>query len=146
MLEQKIEQDFIEAYKAKNEVVTKVLRLIKTAIKNERVARMKELADDEILTILVKQAKQRKDSIAQFSSAGRDDLVAIEEAELAVLEHYLPQPITGTELQDLVKEIIASLQTTSIKDTGKIIQQLNKKYPGAIDGAELSACIKLLLQ
>lgn len=146
MLEEKIERDFIEAYKAKDEVVIRVLRLVKTAIKNERVARMKDLTDDEVLAILVKQAKQRKDSIVQFSSAKREDLVATEEAELTVLQRYLPQPITGAELQDLVKETIALLQATSVKDTGKIIQYLNKEHPAAIDGAELSDCIRSLLQ
>ncbi len=143
----KIESDYITAYKAKDSVRLTVLRLLKTAVKNLQVERSRaELSEGDILDVVAKQCKQRQDSIEQFRSAGRDDLANKEAAELAVLESYLPERITGDALGALVREIIASVGASGPRDMGKVMQALTAGHKGSYDGREASELVRIRLQ
>ena len=146
MIVQQIEQDFISAYKQKDEVRVRVLRLVKTAIKNLQVDLKRVPSEEEVLSLLHKQLKQRKDSIEQFILANREDLAKKEEEELEILKAYLPKPITGHELLLLVKQTIENLQVTSKKEFGKVIGAITKEYKGRVDGKEVHTVVQDLLQ
>ncbi len=141
-LAKQIESDYIAAYKAKEQVKLGVLRHLKTAAKNLQVELMRELTDDDIFTVIMKQAKQRHDSIEQFTSAGRADLAAVEAAELEVLKEYLPQPLTDDELAALVDKLIAETGAAGMKDMGKVMNPIMTDYKGRVDGKKLSALVR----
>ncbi|CAK7014237.1 MAG: putative protein YqeY [Desulfovibrio sp.] len=145
-LAEKIEADYITAYKAKEAVRLSVLRLLKTAMKNLLVERMqKPLEDGDILDLISKQCKQRQDSIEQYSNAGRADLAAKEEEELVILKEYMPEQISGDALVALIKDLITETGASNAREMGKVMQALTAKYKGQYDGKEASALVRELL-
>ncbi len=140
-----IEKDFITAYKAKEEVVVSVLRMLKTAVKNKEVEVQAALTDEQVLAIVSTYVKRCRDSIEQFRAADRQDLAAQEEAELPVLMRYMPKQITGQELEDLVKETIAAARATGMQDMGRVMGIISKKYKGQMDGKALSETVRRYL-
>ena len=106
-LSTQIEQDYIAAYKAKDSLRLGVLRLLKTAAKNLQVELMRPITDEELAAVIQKQAKQRQDSIEQYSAANRPDLAAREADELAILKGYLPEPLSAAELDAAVEAAVA---------------------------------------
>ena len=144
---QTIEVDYIAAYKSKDAIRLSVLRLLKTALKNLQVERSREpISDADALDVVVKQVKQRRDSIDQFRAAGREDLASKEEAEMVVLESYLPEQIAGEKLITLVTSLIAEVGAAGPKDMGKVMQALTARYKGSYDGKEASETVKTALQ
>ena len=105
-LQDQIDNDLKQALKGQKELELSVLRMVKTALKNAEIATKKTLTDDEALKVLSSQAKQRKDSIDQFQKAGRDDLVKKEEAELGIIQAYLPEQMSEEDIRKIVKEKI----------------------------------------
>ncbi len=144
-LAKQIESDYIAAYKAKDQVRLGVLRHLKTAAKNLQVELLRELTDDDMFTVIMKQAKQRQDSIEQFTSAGREDLAAIERGELEVLKAYLPQPLSEEELAAIVDKTIAETGASGAKDMGKVMNPIMAGYKGRVDGKVLSALVRARL-
>ncbi|MDR2574041.1 MAG: GatB/YqeY domain-containing protein [Desulfovibrio sp.] len=147
-LTEKIEKDYISAYKAKDAVRLAVLRLLKTAVKHRLVALCRpggSLSDDELLDVFVKEAKQRQDSIEQYGAAGREDLADRERAELAVLHEYLPKPLTPEEIAVLVETAIKELSACSAKDMGKVISAVMAGRKGCVDGKILAETVKARL-
>ena len=146
---EQIEKDYILAYKAKDSVRLTVLRLLKTAVKN-RLVELKRpggsLADEEMLDIIIKEGKQRQDSIDQFTAAGRTDLADKEAAELVILKEYLPKPLSAEELAALIDATVAEVGATSPKDMGKVISAIMAGYKGRVDGKALSEAVKKRLQ
>jgi uncharacterized protein YqeY len=143
-LTDQINQDLKEAMKAKQEQVVGALRGIKSAIllaKTEKGA-SDELSEDTELKILQKLAKQRKESIEIFEKEGRTDLADVEKQELAVIERYLPKPISIEELQKIVIDSIAESGATGIKEMGKVMAIVQKKVTGRADGKVISDLIK----
>jgi uncharacterized protein YqeY len=141
-LQQSIEKDFVQAYKAKDDVRVAVLRMLKTAIKNKHVELGRPLEDDEILDVVGKQAKQRRESIEQYEKATRPDLVDREKAELAVLESYLPAALSEQELAAAVDEAIAETGAASMKEMGKVMSSLMEKYKGRVDGKQAQNLVR----
>lgn len=141
-LTKQIESDYIAAYKAKDQVRLGVLRHLKTAAKNLQVELMRELSDDDMFTVVMKQAKQRQDSIEQFNAASRPDLAAIEAAELEVLKAYLPQQLSDDELVALVDRLIAETGASGMKDMGKVMNPIMADYKGRVDGKKLSTLVR----
>ena len=141
----RIEQDYIAAYKAKDALRLGVLRLLKTAAKNLQVELMRPVTDEELATVIQKQAKQRQDSIEQYTSAGRQDLADKEAAELAVIQSYLPKPLTEEELTALIDATIAEVGATSPREMGKVISAIMATHKGRVDGKALSAAVKARL-
>ena len=146
---EQIEKDYILAYKAKDSVRLTVLRLLKTAVKNRLVDMRRpggSLTDEEMLDVIVKEGKQRQDSIEQYTAAQRPDLADKEAAELVVLKEYLPKALGQEELQALIESTVAELGATSPKDLGRVISAIMAGHKGQVDGKVLSEAVKKRLQ
>ena len=143
---ERIEKDYLDAYKAKDKVRLGTLRLLKTAAKNLQVELMRPLTDADYMDVLLKQAKQRPDSIEQYAAANRSDLAEQEAAELAVLREYLPQPLTEEELLDVVEKTVKPLLGEGMKAMGKAIQAIMAEYRGRVDGKAVSDAVKVRFQ
>ncbi len=137
-LTERIEKDYLAAYKARDEVRLSVLRMLKTAAKNRQVELLRPLDDDDLVELLSRQAKQRRESIEQFGRAGRDDLRNKEERELEVLLEYLPAPLTEEELARLVDQAILELGAQGLKDMGRVVSAILAKHKGRADGKRVS--------
>ena len=144
-LSARLEQDYITAYKAKDAVRLGVLRLLKTALKNFQVQHLRAPEDGDVFDLIAKQCKQRKESIDQFSAAGRTDLADKERAELEVLRGYMPEPLEGEALTAAVREAVAESGAAGPKDMGKVMQILTAKYKGRYDGKAASETVKSVL-
>lgn len=141
-LAERIEKDFIAAYKAKEQQRLDTLRMLKTAAKNLQVETGKPLDDGQWLDIVAKQVKQRQDSIEQFSKAGRQDLADREAVELDILEAYLPPKLGEEELLRAIDEAVTASGAAGVKDMGKVMQTLMAKYKGQLDGKAASELVK----
>jgi len=141
----RIESDYLAAMRARNELVVSVLRMLKAAAKLRQVELLRPLTDDELLDVLAKQAKQRRESIEQFAKANRADLVEKEERELEVLAAYLPAPLTDVELGDAVAAAVAELDAHGMKDMGRVVQAVLAAHKGRVDGKRVSGAVKARL-
>jgi len=137
--------DMKSAMKAGERDRLKVVRLMLAAIKQVEVDTRNELDDTGVLVVLDKMVKQRRDSVEQFNKGGRADLVAIEEAEIEVLETYLPAKMDDTELDALIDEAIAATGAESIRDMGKVMGAIKGKAAGRADMGAVGAKVKARL-
>ncbi len=147
-LEKQIEKDYLTAYKAKDTVRVSVLRLLKTSLKRRLVDTSRpggELSDEETMDIIIKEAKQRRDSITEYNKASRPDLAEKEEAELHILEDYLPKALSDEELAAAIEEMAAKVGAKAPSDMGKVMGPLMKELKGRVDGGRLSAAVKARL-
>lgn len=144
-LSERIEKDYVAAFKAKKTDEVAVLRMLKAAVKNKQVELRRELADNEILDVVAKQVKQRQESIDQFRAAGRIDLVEIEEREHLILRTYLPAALSSTELEEVVVSTIQTLGASGMKDMGRVMSAIMGEHAGRVDGKELSALVRVKL-
>ena len=119
-----------------------VVRLMLAAIKQIEVDERIELDDTRILAVLDKMAKQRRESISHYSDAGRDDLVAVEQAEIEIIQEYLPEALSEAEINDLVEQSIAATGAATIKDMGKLMGVLKPQLQGRADMGKVSQLIK----
>lgn len=140
-----IEQDFVTAYKAKEQLRVAVLRMLKTAIKNRHVELMRELSDDEILDVIIKQVKQRQEAEEQFRAANRAELADKESAEADILRSYLPAQISREELAALVDRIVIDLGASGLKDMGRVMKAIMDNHKGRVDGKAVSELVKARL-
>ena len=141
-LKERITEDMKTAMRAGEKDRLATIRLVLAAVKQIEVDERITLDDARMLTVLEKLAKQRKESIAQFESGGRADLVAKEAAELAVIQSYLPAQLSEAELDALIAEAIASTGAATIKDMGKVMGVVKSKAAGRADMAAVGARIK----
>ena len=149
-LREKINQEFNAALKNKNKTLISTLRLILAAIKERDIAnrtggKKEEVKDQEIIKVLQKMKKQRQDSADLYKKGGRQELLNIEEDEIKIIETFLPKQLSEEETKKICKEIIESLGASSIKDMGKIMGALKKKYSDSIDFSKANIIIKGLL-
>ena len=133
------------AMKAKDTHTRDALRLLDAAFKQIEVDERRELSDENVIQIIQKQVKQRRDAMTQYKDAGRDDLYEIEASEVAIYEKYLPQQLSDEELQTALKEIIVQLNASSMKDMGKVMGASSKKLAGIADGKRINEEVKKLL-
>jgi uncharacterized protein YqeY len=141
----RITDDMKSAMRAKETARLGTIRLLLAAIKQKEVDERAELDDAAISGIVEKLIKQRKDSISQFQAAGRDDLVSAEQAELAVLQAYLPEQLSAAEVEAAVVAAIVESGATSAKDMGKVMGLLKPRLAGRADMGQVSALIKARL-
>lgn len=135
--------DMKDAMRSKDKETLNVIRMVKASLQNESIKLSKnELSEDEELTILSRELKQRKDSLQEFSSAGRDDLVGKINNEIAILEKYMPEQLSDDELQSIVQKTIQDTGATSIKDMGKVMGALMPKVKGKADGSRVNHLVK----
>ncbi len=141
-LKTRISEDMKSAMRAKETARLGALRLLLAAVKQKEVDERTELDDAAISAIVEKLIKQRKDSISQFQAAGRHDLVAAEQAELSVLQGYLPEQLSAAEVEAAVSAAIAESGATTARDMGKVMALLKPRLAGRADMAQVSSLIK----
>ena len=144
-LKQQLTDDMKAAMRAGAKDRLAVIRLMLAAIKQREVDERIELDDTQVLATLEKMLKQRRDSISQFDAAGRTDLSAIERAEMAVIETYLPTKLDAAEIDALVEQAMAETGASSPRDMGKVVAAVKQKAAGRADMAQVSARIKARL-
>jgi uncharacterized protein YqeY len=146
-LKQKISDDTKEAMKAKDMEKVNILRFLTSAVKNKEIeVRPNALTDDDVISVIKKSAKQRQDSIEQFSAAGRNDLADKEKKELSIIETYLPQQMSEEQIAAVVSEAIKESGATSAKEMGAVMKIVIAKTQGAADNKLVSALVKKQLQ
>lgn len=141
-LKEKIEKDFIEAYKSKNEEKTSVLRMAKSAIKNKEIEMGENLSDSDIESLIAKEIKQRRDSIEEYKKGNRPELAEKEEKEISILSPYLPKQMSKEEVARIVEDSITKLNASNIQDMGKVMGMVMPEVKGKADGSIVSELVK----
>ena len=144
-LKDQLTDDMKAAMKGGDKDRLRVIRLVLADIKRVEVDTRKELDDPALLAIVEKAVKQRRDSVEQFTKGGRDDLAAIERAEIDVLETYLPEQLSAGEIDELVDEIVVATGAESIRDMGKVMAAIKERAAGKADMGTVSARVKARL-
>jgi len=144
-LKAQISEDMKNAMRAKEAERLGTIRLLQAAIKQREVDERVELADADVVSVVEKMLKQRKDSIAAYEKANREDLAAVEKAEVAILQAYLPEQLSDEEVQALLDKAIADTGANSMKDMGKVMGIIKPQVAGKADMGKISGLIKAKL-
>jgi len=144
-LKERIKNDIKEAMRAKDTARRDTLRYLSAAIKQVEVDERRELNDSDVEKILMKYAKQREDAIAQFKEGGREDLVAKDQAELDLVNSYLPEPMSDEELETLLRQIVERTGASSMKDMGRVMKEAREAAGSRADGGRISQMVKKIL-
>ena len=149
-LREKINEQFNTALKSKDKTSVSTFRLILAAIKERDIAnrsggKKEEIKDPEIIKVLRKMRKQRQESADLYKKGGRQELFEVEEAEIRIIDTFLPKQLSEEETKKICKEIIETVGASSIKDIGKIMEQLKQKYYDSVDFSKVNTIIKGLL-
>lgn len=140
---ERLNEDMKSAMKNKEKERLSVIRMIKSSLQNEAIKLGKsQLSDDEEMTVLSREVKQRKESLQEFKKAGRQDLVEKTEKELAVVSQYLPQQLSEDELRQIIRQTISEVQATSRKDMGKVMAAVMPKVKGRADGSLVNQIVQ----
>jgi uncharacterized protein YqeY len=142
VLKQQLKDDMKAAMKSGEKARLGVIRLINAAIKQREVDERIELDDAQVLAVLDKMVKQRRDSVEQYSKAGRDDLASVETAEIEIIQTYLPEALSEAEIGALIDQAIAETGAAGMKDMGKVMGILKPKVQGRADVGAVSAAVK----
>ncbi len=141
-LKSRIQEDVKNAMRAQQREQLAVLRLVTAAIKQKEVDERVDLGDEQVLAVLDKMAKQRRESLEQYQKAGRDDLAAQEQFELDLIQTYLPEPLSEEELASLIQSTIAETGASSIRDMGSVMNALRGQVQGRADMKAVSQAVK----
>ncbi|EGS0795286.1 GatB/YqeY domain-containing protein [Campylobacter coli] len=144
-LKEQILNDIKEAMKQKDDFKRDTLRTLNAAFKQVEVDERIELDDERILKIITSEIKKRKDAIELYSKGGREDLAQKEQEEITLFESYLPQQLSDEELQMALKELIANLGVSSLKDQGLVMKEAKAKFGARVDGKRLNVTLRELL-
>ena len=144
-LKDQIKSDVKDAMRAKEVVKRDTLRNIQAGIKQIEVDERRDVTDADIEAIMMKYLKQREDAKTQFADAGRDDLVEKEDAEIAIIQAYLPEPMDDTELETVLKDVITTVGAESMKDMGKVMGAAKATIGSRADGGRINVMVKKLL-
>lgn len=144
-LKAQIQSDMKDAMRAKEKERLSVIRMLLAAIQSREIEERGELSDQDVLAVVEKLVKQRKDSASQFADAGRADREAAELAEAEMLQGYLPEQLSADEVAALVDEVVAATGASGMQDMGKVMGQLKAKAQGRADMGQLSALVKAKL-
>ncbi|THE11309.1 GatB/YqeY domain-containing protein [Enterococcus hirae] len=142
----RLNDDMKTAMKAKDKESLQVIRMIKSSIQNEQIKVGHDLTEEEELTVLSREMKQRRDSLHEFEEAGRDDLAEKVKSEIAIVEKYMPEQLSDDEIRQLVQEAIAQTGASSVKEFGKVMGVIMPKVKGKADGNQVNAIVKESLQ
>lgn len=147
-LEERLDADLKEAMRSGDNTRKLAIRAVKTAVMEARVSGKEQhaLSEEEVLKIIQKQVKQRRDSIAEFAKGGRTDLIETEEAEIKVLEAYLPKMMDEAEVRVRVRAVIAELGVTDLKGLGPVMKRLSAELRGQADGQMINRVVREELQ
>lgn len=142
----RFDDDLKAALKASESARVSILRMVKAALKNKQIEKGRELTDDEIVSVLSHMVKQGRESIEQFTKAGRTDLVLKEEREVAILQAYLPQQLSHEELDGIILDAIKESSARTPQDMGKVMRILMPRIKGVADGKYVNQRVKELLE
>ena len=146
MLEEKINKDYCESMKARDQLRSSTLNFLRAQLKNIHIDKKHdELPDLDVIAVIKKQIKQRQESIEQYTQGGRQDLADKEAAELTLLKAYLPQEMSEEELKKIIEGVIKETQASSIKDMGKVMKAVAEKVSGRADNKVVSELVKRAL-
>lgn len=141
-IKDKLMEDLKYSMKNKDTVRKNTVTMVRAAIKQKEIDEKIELTDEDILDIISKQVKQRKDSIEEFAKGGREDLVELTKKEIDVLMEYLPKQLTEEEIEPIVKEAIEEVKAESMKDMGKVMNAVLPKVKGRADGSVVNKIVR----
>ncbi|NKI33923.1 GatB/YqeY domain-containing protein [Wenzhouxiangella sp. XN79A] len=144
-LKQQVMEQVKQAMKAGEKDRLKVLRMLTAAIKQREVDERVELDDDQVLAVIEKMVKQRRESIGQYTAGGREDLAAVEQAEIDVLADFLPEPLSDAEIDALIDRAVADTGASAMADMGKVMGQLKGPMQGRADMKQVSAKVRARL-
>ena len=145
-IQARMQEDIKQAMRARDVLRRSVLRYLRSEIHNAEIAQQKELDDEGVLTVLSRQAQQRRDSIEAYEGANRQDLVEREKGELAIILEYLPQQLTRAEIDSLVEQAIAETGASGPADMGKVMGRLMPQVRGRAEGRDVSAAASAALR
>ena len=141
-MQDQIQEDLKQAQLGRDEVKVSTLRLLLSEIKNDEIAKGRQLSDEDILIVVQREAKKRKEAAEGFRKGSREDAATAEEAELQILEAYLPAQLSNEELTEMIDQAITEIGATQISDMGKVIGQVMSKAAGRVDGGRVSSLVK----
>jgi uncharacterized protein YqeY len=141
----KLQEEMVAAAKSKDKLRLSVIRLMKTALHNKEISLMRPLQEAEVLQVISSMIKQRRDSIEQFAKGGRTDLVEKEEAEMKILQEFMPAQMSEEEIDQLIRKTIEEAGAVSVKDMGKVMKILMPKIAGQADGKAVGEKVKAFL-
>lgn len=141
-LYERIESAMRDAMRARDEQRTLTLRSAMAAAHNQKIAKSRDLTDEEVVEVLTRQVKQRRESIAMFRDAGREERAAAEEAEAAILAEFLPQQLSEDEIVELVRAAIAETGASTPADLGRVMGAVSPRTKGRADGAVVSGIVR----
>lgn len=149
-LKQQLQKDFIEAFKAKDEIKSSTLKMLQSEIKNAEILQKGkggagDLGDEEVMQVISKEARKRKESADIFEKEGRVEMAEKEKKELAVLSAYLPEQLSEEEIRKMVKEAIEQTGAANIKDMGKVMAAVNAQAKGRAEGGTVSGIVREML-
>ena len=145
MLKEKLLNDMKESMKNKDTIRKNVIQMIRASILQIEKDNQKEVNDEEIIQIIAKEAKKRKDSLAEYEKSGREDLITEIKEEIKIIEEYLPAQLSIEEIEKIVSEIISNLGATSMKDMGPVMKEAKAKIGASSDGKTINEVVKKLL-
>lgn len=145
MLKEKLLEDLKECMKTKNTVRKNAIQMVRAAILQVEKDNQVSLEDNQIIEIIAKESKKRKDSLEDYEKSGREDLIAQVKEEIEILSEYLPKQLSEEELEQIIKEIIQQENATSMKDMGKIMKSAKEKIGARSDGKTINEIVKRLL-
>jgi uncharacterized protein YqeY len=144
-LVQKIAEDLKQSIKDKNQFRTSCLRMLKTALKNAQVEKMHELKDEETQPVIASLIRKGQEAAAEFRKGNREDMALKEEGEIKIYYEYLPKQLTPDEIEGIVRETMAELSATSVKDLGKVMKVAMQRMAGRAQGKEVNEIARKLL-
>jgi uncharacterized protein YqeY len=144
-LKDRLTEDLKQAMRQRDERRKSTIRMLRAAITNAEIERGGELGDDEVLTIIAKQAKQRRESMTEFAKAERQDLVDQEEEELQILLSYLPAQMSRDEIEVAARQVIAEVEATSLAQMGEVMRRLMSQLKGKADGSLVNQVVREIL-
>lgn len=145
-LEERIHHDMTVAMKARDTIRVGALRMLTTEIKNAKIAKREDLSDDDVLAVLKREAKKRKEAAEAFHNGNRQEQAASEEAELAIVQEYLPQQMSETEVAAIVESVLAEEPNATKQDFGRIMKLVMIKANNRADGSTVSAAVRSALE
>ncbi|MBP7908164.1 MAG: GatB/YqeY domain-containing protein [Proteocatella sp.] len=144
-LKERLMEDMKVSMRNKETLKKSVITMIRASVKQKEVDDRVDLNDDDVIELIAKQLKQRKDALVEFEKAERDDLIAQTKAEIEILASYLPQQLTDEELEAVVRDAVAEVNAQSVKDMGKIMGKVMAVAKGRVDGKRINEMVKKVL-
>lgn len=142
MLKEKLLEDMKVSMREKNVIRKNVIQMVRAAILQVEKDKQIELTDEQIIDVIAKESKKRKDSLADYEKSGREELIAQVNEEIEILAEYLPKPLSKEELEKIIEEVIASVGATTMKEMGAVMKAVKEKVGAAADGKTINEIVK----